>query len=663
MKQYGDEKGLFWECEIKPLQKKVSHENLPRVRPPIPETGWQRPDSLPDLSSARRIAVDVESHDPKLQELGSGVYRGDAHIVGIALGTDNGYRAYFPFDHKDSDNFRKEDIYPWVSQQLSRTTQEKVGANLLYDLDLLQHEGVKVAGKLRDVQLAEPLIDEQRYEYNLEALSQDYLKVGKEQDVMIDWAMRAFGCKDKDVKKFMREIPATLVGPYAESDVDRPLRILPLQEAKLQQEGMEFLFDMECDLLWPLLRMRQTGVRIDAERAHRLHEEFEQSYKKIIQELGGINIDESAALVRLFDKEGIAYPRTEKGNPSFRKTWLEHHSHPMCQKIVEARQYRVLLSTFLKGCLEGHNVNGRIHCQFNPLRGDNYGTVTGRFSSSNPNLQNIPVRTEAGAKIRAMFIPEEGMDWWKRDWSQIEYRLIVHFAAQGGCERAEDAVQRYLQDKTTDFHQLVAELCGIPRKQAKNINFGIAYGQGVDTLADALGVSRDEARKILEYYHADAPFIGELMGDCSRAASKHGFISTLFNRRRRYTKWEAQGVRASSNYKKNKDYIMLDKDAAISKWGADAIQRAKAYTAMNAKIQGSAADIMKKAMVDIWNAGLFEELPIHLTVHDELDGSVPRTEAGQKALKELHYIMENCVKLRVPMLADGGEGANWGSIK
>lgn len=663
-KLHGDEEGLFWKVEVTPLVKKGRGPTPPRVKPPVPSTGWKRPDNFPDLSSATRIAVDVESDDPNLLTLGPGWQRGDATIVGVAIGTDNGYRAYFPFGHDDSDNFRKEDVYPWLSAQLSRARQQKVGANLYYDIEALQVEGVKIEGPLRDVQVAEPLIDETRYEYNLESLSQEYLGVGKEEDDMVRWACRAFGCKPKDVKRYMKHIPAALVGPYAEGDVDRPLRILPLQEKKLLSMGMMPLFEMESQLTWPLLRMRQTGVRVDTAKVLVLEDEFNKRLKAANDALGNINTDASADIAKLFDKHGVEYPRTAKGNPSFRRTWLEHQENPICKKLMEARKYRTLLSTFVKGCLTDHNVNGRVHAQFNQLRGDDYGTVTGRFSSSNPNLQNIPSRDPIlGPLVRSVFLPEEGMKWWKFDWSQVEYRLIVHFAALNQCEGVQKAVQRYVNDKTTDFHTLVAELCQIERPAAKNINFGIAYGQGVETLAAALGVSMQAARAILTQYHNDAPFVSELMDDCIREANNKGYVSTLFNRRRHYEMWERKGVRASSNYKQNKDYILLPYGAAVARWGKGNIQRAKTYTGMNAKIQGSAADVMKKAMVDAWEAGIYDVLPVHLTVHDELDGSLPPSKEGADAHKEMQHIMEHCVKLRVPLLSEGGVGPTWGDLE
>ena len=657
MGERGDEHGMFWDYEIRTVAKK--NAPMPFSKPPVPETGWMRPANFPDLSSAKRIAVDVESHDPKLLELGPGFQRGDAYVVGVAIGTDNGYRGYFPIAHADSDNFERQAVVEWLNRELGRSTQEKVGANLYYDFEALQKEGVKIAGRARDVQIAEPLLDESRLQYNLESLAQDYLSEGKREGDMTPWAMRAFACSEKQVKQHMKDIPAKLVGPYAEGDVDLPLRILPLQEAKLKKEGLDILFDLESDLLYPLLRMRVNGVRIDTDKVAQLHDEFKTAYDAVIKDLGGINTDEASALVKLFDKEGIVYPKTEKGNPSFRKDWLEHHPHPICQKIVAARKYRVMLSTFIDGGFTNHATEGRIHARFNQLKGDEYGTVTGRLSSSDPNLQNIPIRDEIlGPKIRGLFIPEDGCWFGDRDYSQVEYRLIVHFAAMYGCEGGELAAARYRNDRKTDFHEYVAELCGVKRKIAKNINFGLAYGQGVALLAYNLGISEPEARKILNQYHKDVPFVGELMSDMVREANTSGYITTLFNRKRRFNMWEKKGV-----YKTNTSYKMLPHGAAVHAWGEKNIQRARTYAAMNAKMQGSAADIMKKAMLDIWDAGLFEVLPMHLTVHDELGCSVPKTKEGEEAFVEMGRLMENCVKLRVPLLADGGLGANWAEAK
>lgn len=659
MKEHGDEDGMFWSDPI----KVKTGASLPRRRPSIPDTGWRPPAYFPDLSSAKRIAIDVETHDPNLESMGPGIYRGDCELVGVSIGTDDGFRGYYPIAHADSANFPKEHVLSWLKVELARQHQDKVGANLYYDLDVLGAEGVKIAGIKRDVQIAEPLIDENLYEYNLESLSQRYLGVGKEEEAMTRWAQAAFGCSKKGVKKFMKEIPAVLAGPYAEGDVDRPLRILEMQEKILDAQGLMPLFDLESRLVDPLLRMRQTGVPIDPSRAEQVREMLDSRYKAAVATMGGAYQNDKTYMQKVFDREGVDYPRTGKGNASFRKQWLEHTDHWLCKAVTEARKYEKMRGTFLEGYLGKYNTGGRIHCQFNQLRGDAYGTVSGRFSSSHPNLQNIPSRDpELGPLIRSLFVPEAGKRWWKKDWSQIEYRLIVHFAAAMALEGAREAMMLYQSDKTTDFHQVVADIVGLKRNEAKHINFGIAYGQGALLLALNLGVDIDTARELLGRVRANAPFITKLNEWCMNEVTREGEILTLMKRRRRFNLWEQRDARTSTNYN-DVESIKLPLDEAEAKWGKMKIKRAGTHKGLNAMIQGSAADIMKKAMVDIWDAGLFDILPIHLTVHDELDGSVGDSKIEMEALAELHHIMENCVSLSIPLLAEGGIGPNWGALK
>ena len=310
--------------------------------------------------------------------------------------------------------------------------------------------------------------------------------------------------------------------------------------------------------------------------------------------------------------------------------------------VRKARECDKINGTFIEGYILDSHINGRIHGEFHPLkRADaegNRGTVSGRFSSTHPNLQNIPGRTELGRQIRELFIPEEGWNWWSSDYSQIEYRLLVHFAVVTKCQDANIAQQMYIEDPKTDFHQMVAELTGLDRKPAKNLNFGLVYGMGKAKLARTLGVSDIAAAEIMDTYHGRAPFIKELFNKAMNKAQKTGFVKTLLNRRARFNEWEP-------------------------KFYGEGKQRARTHKALNCVLQGSAADLMKLAMVQIWEAGLFtDDGPIHchLTVHDELDGSVENSERGKKALDEVNHIMENAVRLKVPVLCESGTGKNWG---
>jgi DNA polymerase-1 len=302
--------------------------------------------------------------------------------------------------------------------------------------------------------------------------------------------------------------------------------------------------------------------------------------------------------------------------------------------------------TFLQGCiLESHH-NGRVHSQFNQLKSEEGGTVTGRFSSSRPDLQFIPTRTEEANQIRAAFLPETGQSWGKLDYSQIEYRLIAHDAYSAGLNGAEEVVRRYNDDPTTDFHDVIAKMTGLNRASAKTINFGLAYGEGVTKLAGQLRLSIPDAEDMLRRYHSNAPFIRPLAKMMSGLAGTQGEIRTLMQRKRRFHSW--------SRRQPNGELLVLDHYFPGS-------QRAFLHKALNARIQGGAADIMKLAMVRIYKCGVLAVTGVpHMTVHDELDLSIPRTKAGKEALQEVRRQMEEVVAHSVPLKVDVGVGKNWG---
>lgn len=426
------------------------------------------------------IAIDTETYDPDLKEKGPGVRR-DGYVAGLAIGTDGGERFYLPMRHKLGGNLAPEHVLSWAKINLTRPNQPKVGANLLYDLDYLEQEGVKVEGPFHDVQIAEPLLDENKMSYALEVLGMEYLAEGKKDGALYQWCADSYGGKttrEGQATNIWRA-PTTLVGPYAEGDVDLPLRIIGLQREELEKQGLTELFTLESELMPMVLAMRRRGVRVNVEAAEKFHETATAEIKRITADLGHINVNAGEDLVRLCKKEGIQYPTTDKGNPSFRKDWLLHNPHPKMRQVSEVRTLMKLRDTFVKGYILGCNINGRIHCSFNQLRSDDSGTVSGRFSSSDPNLQNIPTRTAMGKAIRAMFLPEEDEIWGRFDWSQIEYRLLTHYAMGTGSEEARET---YRSKPDTDFHQmtcnLLNRLVSIDRSAAKNINFGLCIAKG-----------------------------------------------------------------------------------------------------------------------------------------------------------------------------------------
>lgn len=607
--------------------------------------------SFPELRGQGFISLDVETFDPDLKTLGPGYHR-NGYIAGVAIGTEAGFRAYYPLKHEGSGNLESKKVLPWLKKQLALPVP-KVGANLSYDLGFLSAAGIKVTGPFYDIQNAEPLLDETLRSYSLEALAQRHLKEGKRGKTMVDWIVEHLGVRETQAKNYIYKVPPHIVAPYAISDIDLPLRIFTKQRKALEQAGLWDLFVMESKLIPMLLAMRQRGVRVDLDRAAALYKAYSARCDTIlgkIKKASGVDVEIWAAksIAQVFDKLKLPYSRTEKTNqPSFRKEFLIHHKHPVAHLIREVRHLDKLKETFIKSAImEGHH-NGRIHCSFNQLRGDGKGTVSGRFSSSSPNLQQVPVRGDDANAIRSIFVPEKGQTWHKFDWSQIEYRLMVNDAVHFGFRGAEEVADIYKKDPKADFHQIVADMTGLDRSAAKTVNFGIAYGEGVKKLCRDLNLDMDEGQKLLREYHRRAPFMRPLTNHwMQRAESDPYEIRTLLNRRRQFNKWSIE---------KNGEFIVLDHRIPGS-------ERAFTYTALNARIQGSAADLLKKAMVQVWESGVLDVLGVPLlTVHDELDFSAPKN--AKAALKEVTNIMQTTVQLNVPILVDHKTGKSWGECE
>lgn len=610
---------------------------------------------FPSLKGQGMISVDCETRDETLKTHGPGWHRSrnETFVAGVAVGTEAGFRRYYPVAHEnDPDNLSKDKVFGWLKEQMALPVP-KVGAHLLYDMGFLGTEGVELKGLLCDVQVAEPLLDENRFNYSLESISKDRIGVGKIDDELDAYLIEKFG--KKNPKSNIWRAPSAIVAPYAIGDVNHPLEIFKVQKPLLEKEGLWDLFVMESKLIPMLYAMRKRGVAIDVARTEEMLDRLKKEQAKLQKNLGDVSVWAAGDLAPIFDRYGIAYPLTPKTRkPSITKEFLDNLDHPVGKTILEIRRLDKMCGTFLESSILNSVFRGRIHCQFNQLKGEGGGAVSGRFSSSNPNLQFIPVRTDEGKLLRTMFIADDGQEWYKFDYSQIEYRLIVHDAADLKIRGAAEVVERYRTDPNVDFHQIVADLTGLSRSAAKTINFGLAYGEGEEKLSLQLGLTRAEAKKTLDGYHARAPFIRPLSRKAMNLAAGRGVVETLLGRKRRFDRWEI-----SKWNKEKKEY-----ESTYLPHRIPGARRAFTHAALNARVQGSAADIMKKAMVDTWESGVFDVLGVPaLTVHDELDGSYTPNRKGKEALKEMKRIMESTVDLLVPLRVDGGTGPNWGSIE
>ena len=603
------------------------------------------PEELKDLHGYKEIAIDLETNDPELKELGSGNVTGKGHIAGIAVAVE-GWSGYFPIHHESGGNMDKKLVLSWLQDICNQEETKFIFHNAMYDICWLRSAGVIVKGKIIDTMIAASLIDENRLSYQLNFLSKHYVGFGKDESIL-NAAAKEYGL---DPKKDLWRLPALFVGQYAERDAESTLKLWKKLETELYQQELWDIFNLETRLFPCLVDMRFKGVRVDLDKADKIKKyliDRENKILKDIKDLTGIDVEIHAArsIAKAFDKLKLPYDRTEKSKePSFTKNFLQNHPHKLPKAIAEARELNKAHSTFIDSITK-HSVNGRIHADINQIRSDAGGTVTGRFSMSNPNLQQIPARhPELGPLIRSIFIPEQNHTWGSFDYSQQEPRILVHYAKLQNLNGVDEIVDAY-KAGDADFHQVVADMAGIERKQAKTINLGLMYGMGKNKLMAELGLMKDSAEKLIKQYHTKAPFVKQLMDNVSRKANDRGKIRTLLGRACHFDLWQPVqfGV-----------FKPLPLEQARKEYD-EPLKRAFTYKALNKLIQGSAADMTKKSMVALYENGIVP----HIQIHDEVDISV---ESDEKA-EEIISIMESAVELKVPNKVDYEKGKNWGDIK
>lgn len=611
-----------------------------------------------NLKSSKILSIDCETYDPLLTKDGPGVYRSipldflneNGFMLGVSLADENGIKEYYNLGHYDcTPELRKNNI-DYLRETLT-CPHLVIGQNLLYDLDWIENWlMIPVAGKLVDVGIAEALLDENQGKYNLDFMGQKYFgpQGGKAKDDIQKF------CDDNNLKgdprKWLYKMPYYLVREYAIQDVDLPFNIWKIQEPKLIEEELDELMRLECDLMRVLLLMRKNGTPIDTtirdKNTAELEKRVKDTHQKLIDQVGRyFNFNSTQQLAMILDQFDIPYPMTDKGNPSITRDTLQRLAKEQLngydeEKITDPikvqlgidlsdlRRADKVMSTFVNGSLVHYlTADGLIHASFYNMRTDDFGTRSGRFSSANPNLQQIPsigVDEYYGRLSREPFVPLPDHMWGKLDYSQIEYRFMAHFAIGKG---AEEVRAQYNANPRTDYHQYIQDLTGLKRRYAKNLNFGIAYGMGARHMSEFFQWDLDYCYEILNIYHKAAPFIKSTIKTVEDVSKRRGYIKTFLKRRSRL------------------------------------LEAKKAYTMFCRLTQGSAADLMKKGMYETYKAGIFDVLVPHITVHDELDSSVPRTNEGAEAFMEAKNIMENCIKIKVPIIADMELGTNWANVK
>jgi DNA polymerase I-like protein with 3'-5' exonuclease and polymerase domains len=610
---------------------------------------WICPENFPDLKGYKYIAIDLETRDPDLKSRGSGAIIGNGNIVGIAVAVD-GWSAYYPIAHEGGGNIEKLKVLDWF-KKVCATDAVKIFHNAMYDVCWIRAAGIQINGHIVDTMVMASLIDENRLAYTLNSISYEYLGEVKDEKALTE-AAQSWGI---DPKSEMYKLPAMYVGNYAEKDAQLTLELFKVLSREIQKQSLQNVFDLETQLFPCLTDMKFKGVRVDIEKAQLLKQQLtKQEHElllKVKQETGiEPQIWAARSIATVFDKLGLHYERTDKSQaPSFTKNFLQEHKHPIVQMIAKAREINKAHTTFIDTILKFAH-NGRIHADINPIRSDQGGTVTGRFSYANPNLQQIPARNkELGPMIRSLFLPEIGHKWGCFDYSQQEPRLVVHYAATTEPICFDESVTKIVDEfknNSVDFHKTVADMAGISRTQAKTINLGLFYGMGKAKLQAELGLNtKEEAEVLFNQYHNNVPFVKELMNKTSQFAQTSGSIGTLLGRRCRFNKWEPAtfGMHTPMSF-----------EEAERTYGRGRIRRAMTYKALNKLIQGSAADMTKKAMLDLYNEGIIP----HIQIHDELDISVIDDNHAKKIVE----IMEGAVTLAIPNKVDYESGETWGDI-
>lgn len=647
----------------------------------LPDSSWRpkQPSEWPDFRAHAKICgVDTETHDPNLKVRGQGFLREDARTVGVSLASEDGQRLYLPLYHEGGDNVDDPtQAINYLCHQLGGE-QPKAGANLTYDLLALRQLGISLNGPLADIQVAGPLLDENRAEgYSLDNLAYSYLGQRKDETLLRE-AAAAFGL---DPKKDLHRLPARFVGQYGELDAYLPIKIFEAQLKEMEKEDLLEIFELERKLQRTLFKMQCRGIRIDFDYIERCNKEQLKVEQTLLNQIYGalpqgmrISPSSSEDIAKALIGLGISdyeIPRTRptKAHPtgvySITNELLATIPGPFAEATLAWRKTNKMRKDFIERIVDDSH-KGRIYTNWHQLRSfdeeskkDPFGTRSGRIASSNLNMTQIPARDPVwGPMIRGAFIPDEGCDWGIMDVSQQEPRLLLHYAyifKRNGqhLPGSEEVRQRYIDDPSTHYHKmthaLVLEKTGkdIGYRNAKDINLGSAYGMGKYKMAAKLGVDLDTAIDLLGAVHEALPYTKILEKECMDRANKRGYIITLLGRRRRFNLWEPGDRKGHFTPKSSRE-------AAVAEWGEN-VRRAYVHKALNALIQGGAADMMKQSLIMMDEENLLPQIQ----VYDEVDGSYE----DHSQIMRVKHIMEHAVETTVPFLVKVGAGASWGDYE
>ena len=579
------------------------------------------------------LGIDTETYDPELLDYGPGWGRGAGHLLGFSIARLPDRSQYLPIGHvvNPEQNLDEKRLIGWLEETInSWQVQVLVGANLLYDLGWLTYNKVSInynTVSLFDVQYAEALLDAHRNKA-LDDLAERYLDEKKDHTLYELLASRFGGLADGTQRKNIFRASAEDVAKYAAKDALLPLKIMAKQDELLLSHNLREIFYVECALIPLYIEMRLKGVSVDLPYTFSYMEELSEQIEDTQKKIPYVNVNSGKDIARMCDREKISYSKTSRGNATFSKAFLKKSKNSKLKLVLKIRELLKIRDTFLRNYILETHKNAKIYTQFHPLLLRGNGTVTGRYASSTPNLQNIP-KTQ---KARACFIPDElSYRWVKLDYSQIEYRLLLHFSKGSASKKM---IQAYHKNPNLDYHQFVIDLVlkhtgiALTRTQGKAINFGFIYGMGIAALCDNLNIGMDAAIKILDGYEKAVPFAKVTMHAVSKAGKKDGEVRTIGGRRIE-------------------------------------VLNTHSYRALNYLIQGSAADIIKIALLQCYKKGLFSALDVpRILVHDELDFGIYPSKANKQIIMEIKHVMETAVEnIRVPLKVDLTHGKNWGECK
>ncbi len=573
------------------------------------------------LCSQSSVCFDTETTDvdPILSEL-----------VGFSFAYKEGEAFYVPISENREEAQKQVDIFrPFFENE----NIEKIGQNLKYDILSLRNYNIEVRGKLFDTMIAHYLLNPE-LRHGMDYMAENYLKY---KTIHIE---ELIGKRGKN-QKSMRDVALEIISDYAAEDADITLKLKHILEKEIETNNISDLYyNIELPLVYVLADMEWTGVRLDldalGELSKQLTNELALVEKEIIKMAGidfNVNSPKQVGEI-LFDRMRIIDKpkKTKTGQYSTGEEELQklRNNHPIIEKILEQRGLKKLLSTYIDAFpLLINPKSGKIHTSFNQTVAS-----TGRLSSTNPNLQNIPIRDERGKEMRKVFIPDDGCTFLSADYSQIELRIMAHLSGDKNMLEAFAQGQDIHAATAAKIYKIpIEEVTSNMRAKAKTANFGIIYGISVFGLSERLNVPRGEAKELIDGYFETFPQVKTYMDESIAKARENGFVETVSGRKRFLADINSRNTIVRGYAERN---------------------------AINAPIQGSAADIIKIAMIRIFDRIKSEKLKskMILQVHDELNFNVPVNEL-EKLKKIVTEEMENAYKLNVPLKTDVGVGDNW----